>query len=71
MKDKTIFIFVALAGLFFQFLNFRKGNIKVEPIINYNKFLKWYDETVSDYNQDGSIPNELEWFQYWINKIKK
>ncbi len=68
MNDKSLIITIAFLGLFIQFLNYKKGDVKVNPLINYNDFLKWYSNTIGDYNQDGSIPFESEYFDYWLNK---
>jgi len=69
MNNKLILIGIAFS--IYLFYKNKKGNVKVEPLINYADFQKWYAKTIGDYNPDGSIANENDWFQFWINKFNK
>ena len=69
-KKENNFLIIALIGLGILFYEKnKKGIIKVNPLINFDKFKSWYYNTIGDYYDDNTIPNLSEWFDYWINNI--
>jgi len=66
MSNKILFILF----VFLFMVKNKKGTVKVEPLINYNDFLNWYKNTIGDYNENGSIPFEKEYFALWLKKNK-